>query len=446
MRKNSLFFLFFVLTFAAVYYFEKIAGEDERLRLAEQQKIFNVKELGVFKGVRTKKYWLEKRSDRYWIKELGALADQSLVERMLNFLGHIKAVRYLSSEVVGRDYLDFFPKNSLVFDFLFAQGELNCTLGAKLNHDQSFYLAIKRGQEKKILIARVDLPLEGIFSAKDEINSDEHYKKLQTMISADQEFFVDRRVIKLPKELQEIFFSHDQITLWPTKLIISPAPFSGITVDRQAINMFLKDVVEMRAAAVIPPASIKYHRNQLKGRLAAIDFKTEQHRYRLVLFRKYMNQPGWYILNEQNNYIYIVERSASRLFFQRAQNFWNKRLAQDREISAFSLEYEGQWFSFIHKNVWRLVADHAREIDQTKIADLIKIFYRSADVVEKVEDQSRQFDNYRQLFRIKLFSSVWNVLESQGDLLFWNKQQGIVFHYWPGQKLPFDEKFENYLL
>jgi hypothetical protein len=219
---------------------------------------------------------------------------------------------------------------------------------------------------------------------------------------------------------------------------MTPRPYEGIEVSRRQINSFLDAFTKIYASKVYPEPNVDNLRNHLR----TIEFLLNENTFRIELYRKYRDQIGWFLYNTDSKVLYGVTRDVSRLFFQRAQNFWDKSYLKQIPKSLL-IQSGDREYPFIYDRIWKINKDGSREVKQNKMNTFIKQLRLPADQIERVSLNWNP-DLYKEIFRFTILSKQSVVLESNGDLIVWDKQLQLLYHYWIGQEMPFDTDLRNY--
>ncbi len=444
MKKNGIFFIAFLLLFSFTYIYEKQGHEDRNQKVEEDKKIFNVTTYGKLIGIQTKKMFLTKKDEQFFVGKLNYPADQLVVNRMFDLFGNMKSERFLEDEIILQNRKSFFPHDDQVISFIFEKGKLECLVGSKLQHDQSFYLKIIKNNESQIVIAKVDKALVGIHTHADQINSDYYYNQLVSLLSVGEQVFYSRKINSVnikDNPLQKIHFLSDQFSIDVADFQQNHVPLKGISLSLLKIQSFVSKFLNLQGTHVF----IDIFKSDLESKIAQISLEYVVKKVNLTLFRKFKGRVGWFVWNDLTKVMFEIERASTRYFFQKEQNFWDKRILQGNVFSKFSLSYKGKLFELVKDLQWQLSGKNSRSLDQIKIKKLMKIFLKTADLVENKNLLNGKVEG-REIFKIRVLGREITVLESLGDLMFWNKADGLLFHFWVGQDMPFDPKWENYFL
>lgn len=442
MKKNLSFLLAFLLLFSFTYIYEKVGKEDKSYEQEENKKIFNVTSYGELTKIETPYVLLKKNKQGFLVGKKQYPADPLVIRKMFDLFGNMKAVRFLNEKLIKDKYKEFFGEGDKKVSFIFEHGKLECIVGNKLEYGQSFYLHVTKENKSEYLIAKVDKPLVGVYSKEEEATSSYFHDQLTSFVQVKEDLFYERRIFigLSPTQLTSLSFPQDHFSINFTDGTIDPPLYKGIEISSKKLDDFRTRFVALRSKSVL----LDVPQSDLKNLISEIKFKFSGKVGSLLLFRKLKDSIGWFIWNTHSKRAFYVERDVSRFFFQKAQVFWDRRIVYNKPTHV-TLVQKRLILNLINDSGWKINKEGSRSLDQKKIQKLFALLYKEADQVEYSSNLINE-SKYKMILEISVLGKQFTVLESLGDLIFWNKKDKLIYHFWVGQNLPFDPKIDNYFL
>ncbi len=435
--------LFLTLIFAGLAFYtyqsEELGGIAEKESELKKHKMIDAENLGDMRKISTTSFKLI-REDEFFMTGSGELVDGFRLQKFLDILGRMRVRRYLGPEEYNlekRKY--FFDKEALTLTFEFDKGEIVFRLGRKLDFDQSFYMEVTQDGQTKQMVAFDSSPNEGTYDKKNFHKNPEKYLRFKTMLSLKENFFIDthlfRNEFKTKKiawkslslnNLRNRAFSIDLIAQATT-----PKAPNGMMVKNEAINNYLQELINFSGQSWLK-------NGELEDEVASLTIERQDgSSSHIKVFKKYNTQPGSYIHLVEENKILAINPKSIKLFFKKAQDFWDLRAIPTKRPKAMKLSFPEEKEIDVEFNY----AKAFKALSPTKIAgEAVNLAFKN--LVDLFSVEADQISDLDQASDLSASSYVVNwggnkmiegrefhVILKEQEVILANKKLGYKLHY-----------------
>lgn len=392
--KRNLFLLSLTSLLLIIIYFQYEKPEQSEA-IHKESSLLNYSDLGELNSFQTKSTRITFHDGRPYVGEADDqhFADPKTVDMFLNYLKNLHHKKVIKEG----DRNDYIKNNDFQLIFNFEQENLIFTLGEKLSFSAEYYMEVKRGNKSIIvLVSDKNIP-EGVYQKEDSHNHDLNYRQILSLISMDKTFFEDKRIFRKREEIDIISttlinFRGASFSINFKDLTTSPSVPSQLSLNVNSIKILTHSLKNLRAKKIIT----EYHPQKLSQRLAQMKVELkDQSMLELSLYNKYLDKPGYYIVNSEDKMLFSLERSHCEFFFQRLHDYWNLKFL-DKISTPF--EIEGESFSK----------------DNPKIHPLKKML-TSQGIKWWQGDLNKE--NYKYLYQVKVNNEVYKLYHRAEEIL-----------------------------
>jgi len=424
------------------YFFEELGHIQKGKQNDEASKVFNLKALGNLKSFKTANAELVFSNGQFETVNPRYLADKVKIDSLFGILGQIKISRFLTSlEIQKLDESLFFPDKNLWFKFFLENGQLEVHLGKKIEFNNTFYLKMKRSDQKDFVwgIAYDDSPVDGVYSQEEDRTHLAKYERMATLLLLKTDFFWDDHLLKNEIDVSKINLTNTRNRPFEVDLInqrTSPQILNGLNFSKDAADQFVKELFKLRAKKIFHDAK-KENLKELLGKMNIITKKGSV--VTLELYKSFNKRGGYFVRSNLEPTLYEIGQETARFFYLNVQDFWHKTLLEF-STSTFILSNGEKQFSLKRTNDGRFFSTQEMKINESQFDKLFQILARPADRVDELEKNELipssslvlQFEKYRLYF-----------YRLDQELIVYNEQLKIKFHYFVGE-MPISFKLMDY--
>jgi len=436
-----------VLLTTSIYFFEEKAEVSKRETKEQQTMLFNPNKLGELKAFSGNSFSIVVEGKSFFTLKPKKLVDQRNVDAFFNELSGLRVSRILSKEELAKvPYDSMFSSDSdkQTLHFKFSQKELVFKLGKKLEFDQSFYMEVDDGIEKKIVIAFDNRPADEIYMQNQAHRSDMRYKKFQSLIELDQNFFYDARLIKreqLPflENLDSIevkSFRNKAYSLSILKNTSIPTPPNGVDLDIESFNHNFQDIMSLTAAKVIIDQKMD---GELKSEII---LRGSGKKLSLMLYWQPKSKQYFAKIDDEKD-IYIMQADHVTPFFRPVQDYWKMSLEwpDDNliELVFDKVQLQIELPEKIEEHC-RLIKPTSNRVLRQQACTQLNFFLRQRAIT--VAFDSPDVKSIDWSFEILFNGRKYSVGTSAGEGLIWDREKNLLYTF--VKPIPMREK--DYLL
>ena len=454
-HKNSFLFLVLILSISITYWFEErgtgIALKEE----AQRTEVLNSEKLGELKGLRGIKIDIEKKDENYFARNNKIQLSNDRLDEFFKILAGLKVKTFLSDEdvaKVGRGH--YIPDDSMKLNFQFEKGEIEFTLGKKLDFDQRFYMEISQNNKKKIVIVNDESPDPGTYQSDKEYQvSDIKYKRLTMVFLLTNVYFYDTRVFKdLYPDEKNINFEHITISTFRNKKFTLnfkdtttlPLAPKGIAYFEENWLSFHKSITHLMGRTVISP----YDPLVLSELLSQFEITDRKGlNINLTVYKKFGEQNGYFLTSNQDKLLYVLKPEDARLFFVNVQDFWKKNLhsfGTDFQLAMTFFDNKMESVKIVDKELFKVVPVKSnvkvRPMEFKKLIDFLKT---EGDHVSELTEKPSEILK-KNILRLSFDNKVMSVILEDNDVILVNHELKIKIHHYVGATIPFSIKRSDY--
>jgi hypothetical protein len=456
-KKHKNLFLFFILILfiAMTYWFEERGANLYQQAEAKRTEVLNSENLGSLKAVTGIKIDIEKKGDQYFSRDNKIRLSNARLDEFFKILGGLKVKTFLTDEdveKVGRKH--YIPDDLMRLNFHFEKGEIEFTLGKKLDFDQSFYMEVTQDDKKKIVIVNDESPDPGAYqSDKDYQVSDLKYKRLQMIFMLTNVYFYDSRVFKdLYTDEKSIHFDHISISTFRNKKFIVnfketktlPEAPKGIAYFEDNWLSFHKSLSELTGRTVIYP----YEESVLNDLLSQFEIVDREGRsIILTLYKKFGEQNGYFLTSSLDKLLYVLKPEEARFFFVNVQDFWKKSLFLknlEYQMSVTFFDNITETVKIIDKELFNVVPAKTnlkvRPLEFKKLIDFLK---SEGDHVSELTEKPSEILK-KNIMRLSFDNKVMSVILEDNDAILVDYELKVKIHHYIGANIPFSIKRSDY--
>lgn len=450
--------MLFVILIAAIgitYWFEE-RGNSNALKLEQQRtEVLNTEHLGELMGVKGLKLDFVKKGEAYYARENNILLARARLDEFFKILGGLKVQTFLKDSDVSKIGRSFYiPDDALRMTFQFEKGEIDFTLGKKLNFDQTFYMEISEKGQKHIVIVNDESPDPGAYRTDQEYQrSDAKYKRLAMVFMLTNVYFYDTRVFKdLYTDEKAINFDEITISTFRNKKYSinfkltttnPPAP-KGIAYFEENLLSFHGSLTRLQGRTVIAP----YEPSALSEILSQFEVKDRYGRnYTLTLYKIFGDQNGYFLTSSLDKLLYVLKPEDARLFLVNVQDFWKKSIFLDSKEYALGITFydnKTDQVRIIDRELFKVEALGSSLVPRTlefkKLVDFLKT---GGDHVSELTEKPSEILK-KNIMRLNFENRVMSVILEDNDAILVDLDLKIKIHHYVGATLPFSIKRSDY--
>lgn len=454
-NKNLLLLVLLIAAIGITYWFEE-RGSLQALKVeSKRTEVLNTENLGLLQGVRGVKLDFEKRGEQYFARNNQILLSQARLDEFFKILGGLKVKTFLSPEDVAKVGRSFYiPDDSMKLNFQFEKGEIEFTLGKKLDFDQSFYMEITQDGKKQIVIVNDESPDPGAYQTDKQYQvSDAKYKRLQVVFLLTNVYFYDTRVFKdLYPDEKSINFDQITISTFRNKKFsvnfketkTSPPAPAGIAYFEDNWLSFHKALTTLAGRTVISP----YEPVALAEILSQFEVLDRQGRsFTLTVYKKFGEQDGYFLTSSLDKLLYVLKAEDARFFFINVQDFWKKSIAPPGPDYGLSLTFFDQKTEVVKvsdRELFKVEPQRAgaklRTLEFKKLIDFLK---SEGDHISELTEKPSEILK-KSIMRLNFDNRVMSVILEDNDAILVDHELKIKIHHYVGAKLPFSIKRTDY--
>lgn len=436
-----------VILTTSIYFFEERAEVKQRATQEQKTMLFDPDELGELKTFSGKNFAIKVEGKSYFSVSPKRLVDQRNVDAFFNELSGLRVSRILSDEELAKVPMSSMfnqesDKNKLFFSF--AHKNLTFKLGQKLEFDQSFYMEVNDGKERKIVIAFDNRPIDEVYLQNEAHRSDMRYRKFKGLIELEQSFFYDMRLVKREQYpfLQQLSsieiksFRNKSYTLLISDNKTNPSPPQGVAIDTDSFNQNFQDIMSLNAGQVLLD-------QKLEGELKSeIILRGESKELSLKLFWQPMTKQYVATINDERD-IYVMQADHVSSFFRPVQDFWQMSLDRP-EAGIVELVFSKTQFKIeIPEQIeehCRLITSMANRVLRQQACTQLNQFLRQRAVTISYDSPFVKTTKWE--FDLVINGKKYAVGLHSGEGLIWDREKNLLYTF--VKTIPTREK--DYLL
>lgn len=454
-NKNLLLFLLLACAIGLTYWFEE-RGTHQALKVeSKRTEVLNTENLGQLSGVKGIKIDFEKKGEAFFARNNQILLSQGRLDEFFKILGGLKVKTFLKDEDVSKVGRTFYiPDDSMKLNFQFEKGQIEFTLGKKLDFDQSFYMEITQDGKKQIVIVNDESPDPGAYQTDKEYQvSDVKYKRLQMVFLLTNVYFYDTRVFKdFYTDEKSINFDRVTISTFRNKKYVlnfkdtttSPAAPKGIAYFEENWLAFHKALTNLAGRTVISP----YEPVALTDLLSQFEVIDRQGRnYILTVYKKFGDQNGYFLTSSLDKLLYVLKTEDARFFFVNVQDFWKKSIvpaSREYQLSITFYDNKTEVVKISDKELFKVepqkTGAKVRPLEFKKLIDFLKSEGdHVSDLTEKPSETLK-----KNIMQLRFDNRVLSVILEDNDAILVDHELKIKIHHYVGATIPFSIKRSDY--
>ncbi|MCO4794433.1 MAG: hypothetical protein KC493_12005 [Bacteriovoracaceae bacterium] len=456
MRQNLILLLTLSALILGAYLFEEIGDRNKRATEDKRTTLFNMKKYGEVKSFTSPEASLKLLAGGASVTVKNNWpVDPKRLQEFFSILTGIRAKRILTeSEVNSIDRKTMFPTEEAVLTFHFEKGVVSFRLGKKLDTEQSFYLEVIQGDDKKVAIAHDVGEVSAMYNKKDSYKDDTKYRRFLTLFYMKDTWFHDNSIFNAEEKhhLQKISeLELDSNRNRRFKLIFNggntlPAPIPGIGINIESFDKFMTKLLKTKATEVI----FNGNKEALLEKKSMIKiFYEDDSTLDLDLYGKYQDKSGYFVL--KNNQIFKLSKTESSLFFENVQKFWNKIPTNDilnASLKASISFPRGKSIDFElngKKNFEAKTITPGLELDNKEMYKLIEFLGEEADfITQGTVDEEKGISQL--LLKLNLGGEKISLVRKKSELIVSKVNKRLKYHYKNRHHLPFSFEMSKLLV
>ncbi len=454
-NKNLILFVVLILAIAVTYWFEERGNINAQKAIATKTEILDASALGELKGVKGIKLDFIKEGDNYYSRENHLLLSKARLDEFFKILAGIKVKTFLKDEDVAKVGKAFYiPDDALKLTFQFEKGEIDFTLGKKLDFDQTFYMEVIKGGKKQYVIAEDQSPDPGVYrNDKDYQRSEAKFKRLQMIFMLTNVYFYDTRLFKdlYPDDKAINFDEISILTFRNKKYSINfkntttnpPVPKTLGYFEENWLS-FHRTLTKLEGRTVIAP----YEQSALSEVLSQFEIKDRAGRnITLTVYKKFGDQNGYFLTSSLDKVLYVLKTEDAPYFFVNVQDFWKKNISPKEKEYQLGITFYGKATDLVNisdKELFKATSAKAgtvtRPLEFKKLIDFIKM---EGDHVSDMTEKPSEILK-KQIMQVRFDNRVLNVILEDNDAILVDVDQKVKIHHYVGATLPFSTKRSDY--
>ena len=454
-HKNLLLFFVLVLSILITYWFEERGTAIALKEEAQRTEVLNSEKLGELKGLRGIKIDIEKKGENYFARNNKIQLSNERLDEFFKILAGLKVKTFLSDDDVAKvGRIHYIPDDSMKLNFQFEKGEIEFTLGKKLDFDQRFYMEISQNNKKKIVIVNDESPDPGTYQSDKEYQlSDMKFKRLTMVFLLTNVYFYDTRVFKdLYPEEKKINFESIAISTFRNKKFILnfkdtttlPLAPKGIANFEENWLSFHKSLSHLMGRTVISP----YDPLVLSEILSQFEI-IDRHglNINLTVYKKFGDQTGYFLTSNLDKLLYVLKPEDARLFFVNVQDFWKKNLyssGAEFQLAMTFFDNKTEVVKIVDRELFKVVplgpGVKVRPMEFKKLIDFLKI---EGDHVSELTEKPSEILK-KNILQLRFDNKVMSVILEDNDVILVNYEFKIKIHHYVGATIPFSIKHSDY--
>lgn len=454
-HKNLFLFLILVLSICITYWFEERGTGLALKEEAQRTEVLNSDKLGALKGVRGIKIDFEKKGEKYYSRNNKIQLSNDRLDEFFKILAGLKVKTFLNDvdiAKVGRAH--YIPDDSMKLNFQFEKGEIEFTLGKKLDFDQRFYMEISQNNKKKIVIVNDESPDPVTYQSDKEYQvSDVKYKRLTMVFLLTNLYFYDSRVFKdiytdeknINFELIAIStFRNKKFTLNFKDTTTLPLVPKGIAYFEDNWLSFHKSLTHLVGRTVIAP----YDPSALSEVLSQFEIIDRRGiNIILTVYKKFGEQNGYFLTSSLDKLLYVLKPEDARLFFVNVQDFWKKgfyNYGPEFQLAMTFFDNKTETVRVSDKELFKVTplksTVKVRPMEFKKLIDFLKL---EGDHVSELIEKPREILK-KNIMQLSFDNKRISVILEDNDVILVNHDLKIKVHHYVGSTIPFSIKRSDY--
>lgn len=350
--------------------------------------------------------------------------DSTKITSLLDLLGSLRVESVIDpKEIETRGATSFMGEKPLKLTFNFEGGEIDFTLGKRLEVSDGFYVYVKTPLETKYAIVSVQKKAQEVYWKQGD-GAAREYRHLQNLLSQNDAFFYNLSLLKSKVKLAFVEVSNLRNRAFKMdfkKSTTEPAPLAGLSTSASAFIAFENMLNSLQGQKLIAPIEPK----KLTDPIATMVLEADTgDRAIWEVYRRYDSELGPFLYMKGDHLIYKLGPNELRAFFSNVQEFWDLRplggLAASEEGGVATVTIKGQSAKV-----------HFPEV-------LKPYFFNQAErVSHRSEDDDIWARHFKELFALDFQGSRFLVKLYERELMVENSSNGLRYYYRVGEKLPF---------
>lgn len=456
-KKNRNLSLLIILIFSLIltYIFEERKSRNQEIVLAKKMSILNVDDLGELKNFSGIKLNVDKRGEKYFAKENNLLLSTKKLEEFLVILSGLKIKKILAPAETANIARSFYiPNEDLKLVFTFEKGNLSFSLGKKLDYDQSFYMEVIKGNEKRIMIVADESVDPNVYQNETEYKKSEFkYQRLQMLFYLTNVFFYETKLfVGFPytesrinfKKIDIATFRNKKFSLDFEKSVTIPPVQNGINYFDDNWVSFHRVLTNVEAKTIYYP----YDKAKLSEPLSILDVEDRDgKKYSLEVYKKFGSLPGYFLKNSFNDVLYELRSEDAKYFFVNIQDFWSKKIYPSEKEYTFQLQFPKESQNTYNVSVKDKEIFDAKvtngKLNLVELKKLIDFLKMESDHISEITEKPSDLVG-KMILKLYFANRNLGVILEENDLLLVDLDHKLALHYYVGSTVPFSLRMKDY--
>lgn len=454
-HRNLSLFVILVIALAATYIFEEKRNRDNELLEAKKNAIIDTSTFGELVSFKGLKIDIEKKGDKYFAKDNHLLLSQPKMDEFFKILGGLKIKKTLSDEEIKNvDRSFYIPNSDLALSFQFKNGDLKFALGKKLEYDQSFYMEVIRGNQRKIMVVTDESPDPNIYQNESEYKRSEFkFQRLQMLFYLTNVFFYDTRVFAQFnydekrinfKTIDIATFRNRKFTVDFEKTKTNPPIQEGIDYFEENWISFHRVLSTLEGKTMYFP----YAKANLTEPLSIFDVvDRDGKKYTLEVYKKYGSLPGYFLKTSFNEYLYELRGEEAKYFFVNVQDFWKKNIFPNQKEFNLDIQFPKETATnykveIKDKEIFTgSAAGHKIKLAEFK--KLIDFLKTESDHISEMNEKPSDLVG-KAVMKLYFANRNIGVILEENEVLVVDFDHKFKMHYYTGIDIPFSTRSIDY--
>ncbi len=426
MKRNLTLFGILLGLLLFTYFYEELGQREEIKEQQKREELFSSTAFGTLHKLilPQAEFTFDPSSPVIQVGEHRLRGDAEKIKSLLDLLGSLRVESVLEpAEIEKRGIKTFMGESPLKTIFHFEKGQIEFTLGERLEVSDGFYVHVLTPLETKYAIVTTQKKEQEVYWKQGDAAGRE-YRHLRNLLSQSNSSFYNLSLLRSKVELASVSVSNlrnRSFTLDFNQMTTDPAPLAGLSVSKQAMESFevmLNSLEGQKLIAPIDPA-------KLTDSIATMALTSKSSERAIwEVYRRYDGELGPFLLMKGDHLIYKLGPNALRAFFSNVQEFWDLRplhglsASEEAGIATVSVRGESAKMHFP--------------------ASLKPYFFNQAErVSHRSVDDDIWARHFAELFSLDFQGQRFLVKLYERELMVENEKNGLRYYYRVGEDLPF---------
>jgi hypothetical protein len=455
-HKNLSLFIALIFALGLTYLFEEKRNKDIELEQNQKLAVLDIKTFGELKSFKGIKLNIKKVGEKYYSIDPELKLSDARLGEFIKILTGLKIKSVLDDKDVSKiDRSFYIPNNDLKLTFTFEKGQLEFSLGKKLDYDQAFYMEVIKNNQKKMMVVNDESPDPTAYQNEEEYKkSDFKYKRLQMLFYLTNVFFYETKVFNQFnyqesrinfKQIEVATFRNKKFTLDFEHSATIPKVLDGMGYFEDNWISFHRVLTSLEAKTVYYP----FDSAKLGEPLSILNvIDREGVKYSLELYKKYGSLPGYFLKTSFDKILYDLRPDDAKYFFVNIQDFWHKRIYPDEKEFKFNLSFPKQTKTIYSVEVKDKEIFEAqiqdRKVRASEIKKLIDFLKMESDNVQDMTENPSELVK-KEVLKLYFANRELGVILEDNDVVLVDYKNKLKFHHYVGMNIPFSLNENDYL-